>query len=33
MLDFAKELRKEVVGKLSAKYPRLGQKTGIADKS
>ncbi|MBQ6924214.1 MAG: hypothetical protein IJQ73_06210 [Kiritimatiellae bacterium] len=32
LLDFAKELRKEVVGKLSPKYPGLGQKSDIGDK-
>jgi hypothetical protein len=32
LLDFAKELREEVVGKLSQKYPGLGQKADIGDK-
>ena len=32
LLDFAKELRKEVVGKLSPKYPGLGQKADRGDK-
>ncbi len=32
LLDFTKELRQEVIGKLSPKYPGLGQKADLGGK-